>query len=70
MSVYALALHTSSPELGLALSNFAGDSRANLGLGAIVLLYLHNQLAEFNSNVAVLPWKAKLELALVLPPER
>jgi tRNA threonylcarbamoyl adenosine modification protein YeaZ len=48
MSVYALALHTSSPELGLALSNFAGDSHCQTwDLGQSLSTQLHNQLAEF-----------------------
>lgn len=48
MSVYALALHTSSPELGLALSNFAGDSRCRTwDLGQSLSTQLHHHLAEF-----------------------
>lgn len=46
---YALAIHTASPDLGLALSNFAGDRRrhvwANLGKG--LSTHLHLYLAEF-----------------------
>ncbi|MBW4620536.1 MAG: tRNA (adenosine(37)-N6)-threonylcarbamoyltransferase complex dimerization subunit type 1 TsaB [Cyanosarcina radialis HA8281-LM2] len=45
---YGLAIHTSSPELGLALSNFSGDSRfSNWNLGRDLSLYLHQYLAEF-----------------------
>lgn len=45
---YGLALHTSSPELGLALSNFAGDSRTSVwDLGREISTHLHHYLAEF-----------------------
>ncbi len=48
MSVYGFALHTSSPELGLALSNFAGDSRCRTwDLGRSLSTELHHHLAEF-----------------------
>ena len=48
MSIYGLALHTSSPELGLALSNFAGDSRCQTwDLGRSLSSELHHYLAEF-----------------------
>lgn len=46
MSTYGLALHTSSPELGLALSNFEEDSHQqtwNLGLALSTELHLHLQ---------------------------
>lgn len=47
-SKYGLAIHTSSPELGLALSNFAGDSRYQTwNLGRSLTTYLHQQLVEF-----------------------
>jgi tRNA threonylcarbamoyl adenosine modification protein YeaZ len=45
---YALAIHTCTPELGLALSNFAGDRRCqtwNLGQG--ISTHLHAYLSEF-----------------------
>ena len=45
---YGLAIHTSSPELGLALSNFVADSRSqtwNLGRG--LSTHFHHYLAEF-----------------------
>lgn len=46
--LYGLALHTSSPELGLALSNFAGDSRCRTwDLGRSLSTHLHHLLAEF-----------------------
>ncbi len=45
---YALALHTSSPELGLALSNFSGDSRCSVWeLGRSLSTDLHDYLQEF-----------------------
>ena len=48
MNKYGLALHTTSPELGLAVSNFAGDSRCrNWDLGRSLSTELHYYLAEF-----------------------
>lgn len=45
---YGLALHTSSPELGLALSNFSGDSRSSTwNLGRSLSTQMHHYLAEF-----------------------
>jgi tRNA threonylcarbamoyl adenosine modification protein YeaZ len=45
---YALAIHTCSPELGLALSNFAGDSRSQVwDLGQALSTHLHVYLSEF-----------------------
>jgi tRNA threonylcarbamoyl adenosine modification protein YeaZ len=45
---YALALHTASPDLGLALSNFADDRRLlNLPLGRDLSTHLHVHLMEF-----------------------
>lgn len=45
---YGFALHTSSPELGLALSNFAGASRCQTwDLGRSLSSELHHYLAEF-----------------------
>ena len=45
---YGLAIHTSSPELGLALSNFAGDSRnKSWGLGRDISTHLHQYIVEF-----------------------
>ncbi len=47
-STYGLAIHTSSPDLGLAVSNFAGDSRQQVWpLGRDVSNLLHQKLAEF-----------------------
>lgn len=48
MNKYGLALHTSSPELGLAISNFTGDSRCQTWeLGRSLSTLLHDHLAEF-----------------------
>lgn len=45
---YALGLHTTSPELGLGLSNFQGESRCQTWeLGRALSTDLHNCLAEF-----------------------
>lgn len=45
---YALGLHTTSPELGLGLSNFKGKSRYQTWtLGRALSTHLHGYLAEF-----------------------
>ncbi len=45
---YAIALHTSSPDLGLAISNFDGDSRQQVwNLGRDLSAYLHTELVTF-----------------------
>lgn len=45
---YGLALHTTSPELGLAINNFAGNSRTQVwDLGRSLSTELHQYLAEF-----------------------
>jgi tRNA threonylcarbamoyl adenosine modification protein YeaZ len=45
---YALAIHTCSPELGLALSNFAGDDRCQTwDLGQALSTHLHYHLDRF-----------------------
>lgn len=45
---YGLAIHTASPELGLAISNFAGDSRYQVwDLGRELATNLHQNLLEF-----------------------
>ncbi|WP_413175040.1 tRNA (adenosine(37)-N6)-threonylcarbamoyltransferase complex dimerization subunit type 1 TsaB [Anabaena azotica] len=44
---YALALHTTTPELGLVISNFAEDTRANVwNLGRDVSSYIHQYLID------------------------
>jgi tRNA threonylcarbamoyl adenosine modification protein YeaZ len=48
MTKYSLAIHTTSSELGLAISNFAGDSRCLVkDLGRDLSTQLHQYLAEF-----------------------
>ena len=45
---YGLAFHTATPELGLAISNFAGDSRCQTwDLGRSLATDLHQHLVEF-----------------------
>ncbi|HEY9660227.1 MAG TPA: tRNA (adenosine(37)-N6)-threonylcarbamoyltransferase complex dimerization subunit type 1 TsaB, partial [Allocoleopsis sp.] len=46
---YAIAFHTASPDLGLALSNFADTSRQQVwsALGQATSGYLHSYLTEF-----------------------
>jgi tRNA threonylcarbamoyl adenosine modification protein YeaZ len=63
---YALALHTSSPELGLALSNFAGDQRQQVwALGRDTASLLHTHWVEF---MAPHPWEALEFLAVARGP--
>lgn len=48
MKNHKLALHTSGSQLGLSISNFAGDSRNQTwDLGRDLSNYLHQYLAEF-----------------------
>ncbi|MBD2447362.1 tRNA (adenosine(37)-N6)-threonylcarbamoyltransferase complex dimerization subunit type 1 TsaB [Nostoc sp. FACHB-152] len=45
---YALSLHTTTPELGLAMSNFAGETRTNVwNLGRDLSSYVHQYLIDF-----------------------
>ena len=47
-SIYGIALHTSSPDLGLAIANFATDSRQQVWpLGRDLSTHLHQILADF-----------------------
>ncbi|NJN88459.1 MAG: tRNA (adenosine(37)-N6)-threonylcarbamoyltransferase complex dimerization subunit type 1 TsaB, partial [Leptolyngbyaceae cyanobacterium SL_7_1] len=63
---YALALHTSSSDLGLALSNFAGDRRSQTwDLGRQVSNYLHQYLQEFLSPQS---WGDLAFLAVAIGP--
>ena len=44
---YAIALHTSTPQLGIAIDNYAGDSRSQIwDLGRGLASQLHRHLAE------------------------
>ena len=48
ISKYGLALHTTSPQLGIAISNFGNDSRCqSWDLGRELSTHLHLYLAEF-----------------------
>ncbi|MBD2497589.1 tRNA (adenosine(37)-N6)-threonylcarbamoyltransferase complex dimerization subunit type 1 TsaB [Nostoc sp. FACHB-280] len=45
---YALSLHTTTPELGFAISNFAGETRSNVwNLGRDLSSYIHQYLIDF-----------------------
>jgi tRNA threonylcarbamoyl adenosine modification protein YeaZ len=45
---YGLAIHTSSPDLGLALDDFCGSARSlHLDLGRAISNQIHGQLAQF-----------------------
>lgn len=45
---YALSLHTTTPELGLAISNFAGETRSQVwNLGRDLSSLIHQYLIEF-----------------------
>ncbi|MDB9375808.1 tRNA (adenosine(37)-N6)-threonylcarbamoyltransferase complex dimerization subunit type 1 TsaB [Nodularia sphaerocarpa] len=45
---YAISLHTTTPELGLAISNFAGETRADTwDLGRDLSSYVHQYLIDF-----------------------
>ncbi|MBD2436563.1 tRNA (adenosine(37)-N6)-threonylcarbamoyltransferase complex dimerization subunit type 1 TsaB [Nostoc sp. FACHB-110] len=45
---YALSLHTTTPELGLAISNFADATRSNVwNLGRDLSSYVHQYLIDF-----------------------
>ncbi|NEO29257.1 MAG: tRNA (adenosine(37)-N6)-threonylcarbamoyltransferase complex dimerization subunit type 1 TsaB [Symploca sp. SIO3C6] len=48
LNQYALALHTTSPQLGLAIGNFAEDNRCQTwDLGRDLSSHLHQHLVEF-----------------------
>lgn len=48
LNKYALALHTTTPELGLEISNFAGDTRSQVwNLGRDLSSLIHQYLIEF-----------------------
>lgn len=45
---YALALHTTTPELGLVITNFAGETRSDIwNLGRDLSSHIHQYLIEF-----------------------
>lgn len=63
---YGLALHTSTPELGLALGNFAGDRRHQVwSLDRGLSTHLHHYLGEF---MAPQTWADLAFIAVVRGP--
>lgn len=63
---YALALHTSSPQLGLSLSNFVDDTRHQIwDLDRELSNYLHQYLAEF---LKPLTWQNLVFIAVAKGP--
>ncbi len=63
---YGLALHTSTPELGLAISNFSGDYRCQTwNLGRSLATDLHQHLVEF---IAPQTWADLAFLAVAKGP--
>jgi tRNA threonylcarbamoyl adenosine modification protein YeaZ len=63
---YGLALHTSSPQLGLALSNFAQENRCQTwNLGHDLSSHLHQYLADFLSPLS---WKDLAFIAVAKGP--
>ena len=48
LKTYGLAIHTTSPQLGVAIANFADDTRSSTwDLGRDMSTHLHQYLAEF-----------------------
>lgn len=65
-TTYGLAIHTSSPDLGFAISNFAGDRRQQVwNLGREVSNHLHQYLTEF---LAPQTWSDLAFLAVATGP--
>jgi tRNA threonylcarbamoyl adenosine modification protein YeaZ len=63
---YALALHTSSPQLGLSINNFVGESRTQTwDLDRELSTYLHQYLFEF---LAPQTWQDLAFLAVAKGP--
>lgn len=66
MHKYGLALHTTSPQLGLALDNFAGDRRSQTwDLGRELGNQLHQKLLEI---IAAQSWQDLGFLAVAIGP--
>jgi tRNA threonylcarbamoyl adenosine modification protein YeaZ len=66
MNKYGLAFHTSTPELGLAISNFSDDTRSsNWNLGRDVSTFLHQYLVDF---IAPQTWADLAFIAVVKGP--
>ena len=63
---YGLAIHTASPDLGLAISNFAGDDRTQgWALNRELATHLHRYLTEFLQPQA---WTDLMFLAVAKGP--
>ena len=66
MMKYALALHTTSSQLGLAISNFATDTRSQVwDLGRELSNFLHQHLTDFISPQT---WDAIAFIAIAKGP--
>lgn len=66
MSLYALAIHTSSPDLGLAISDFEGNQRSTVQtLGRDLSSALHVHFAEFLKPQS---WKDLAFIAVAIGP--
>jgi tRNA threonylcarbamoyl adenosine modification protein YeaZ len=64
--MYGLAIHTSSPDLGLAISNFESDHRSTvLNLGRDLSSSLHTHLLEFLKPQT---WKDLAFIAVAIGP--
>ncbi|BCL34854.1 tRNA (adenosine(37)-N6)-threonylcarbamoyltransferase complex dimerization subunit type 1 TsaB [Nostoc sp. MS1] len=64
--IYALSLHTTTPELGLSISNFAGETRSQVwNLGRDLSSYIHQYLLEF---VAPQTWSDLAFIAVAKGP--
>jgi tRNA threonylcarbamoyl adenosine modification protein YeaZ len=63
---FGLAIHTSSPDLGLALDNFSGTARSrHLDLGRAVSNQIHSELAQF---LAPQTWQDMAYIAVAIGP--
>ncbi|MBD2079118.1 tRNA (adenosine(37)-N6)-threonylcarbamoyltransferase complex dimerization subunit type 1 TsaB [Leptolyngbya sp. FACHB-17] len=66
MSLYALAIHTSSPDLGLMISDFEGNQRSSVqNLGRELSSSLHVHLTEFLKPQS---WQDLAFLAVAIGP--
>ncbi|MGG6268908.1 tRNA (adenosine(37)-N6)-threonylcarbamoyltransferase complex dimerization subunit type 1 TsaB [Leptolyngbya sp. AN03gr2] len=66
VTMYGLAIHTSSPDLGLAISNFEEDQRSIvLNLGRDLSSSLHTHLLEFLKPQS---WKDLAFIAVAIGP--
>jgi tRNA threonylcarbamoyl adenosine modification protein YeaZ len=64
--IYALSLHTTTPELGLSISNFADETRSQVwNLGRDLSSYIHQYLLEF---VAPQTWSDLAFIAVAKGP--